>query len=167
MEFVFRPPAAILIVVGVVIAAAVASAFLKKGEIRRKITGITIAVVVGVALLVLLYRPVTLTVDADGVRTSGLNPIALTWDEVDHAFLETNLATSEFRPTVRTNGAAIGDYRTGRFMLSNGDRARVIMERSDSAVILITDELTYLFAPDEVDGLVEAVDTYYPGGEGP
>ena len=57
MEFVFRPPSAILIVVGVVILAAVASAFLKKGETRRKITGIVIAVAVGVGLLIALYRP--------------------------------------------------------------------------------------------------------------
>jgi len=167
MDFVFRPPAAVLIVIGVVIVAAVASAFLKKGNTRRKITGIVITVVVGAVLLIVLYRPVTLTVDANGVRTTGLNPIELTWDEVDQAFLETDLTTSEFRPTVRTRGAAMGDYRTGRFMLSNGTRARVIMERSDLAVVLITNDLTYLFAPDDIDGLIEAVDLYYPGAEQP
>jgi hypothetical protein len=88
----------------------------------------------------------------------------LTWDEVDHAFLETDLPSSEFRPTVRTRGAAVGEYRTGRFMLSNGLPARVLMERSDAAIVLVTDDLTYLFAPEEIDGLADAVNRSFPGG---
>ena len=65
-EFVFQPPTAILLIgIGIVVIA-VASVFLKKGHKSRKITGIVISVVIAAGLIFLLYRPVTLTVDADG-----------------------------------------------------------------------------------------------------
>jgi hypothetical protein len=164
MEFVFKPPIGIVIVVVVVIVVAVAAALLRKGSTRRKVISVAIAAVVGAALLVVVYRPVTLSVDSQGVRTNGLSPIELSWSQVSHAYLETNLRTSEYRPTVRTRGVAVGDYHTGRFVLSNGTPARVMMERADVAVILFTDGLTYLLAPENIDGLIEAVDRYYPGG---
>ena len=116
--------------------------------------------VVLAALLIVLYRPVTLTVSPDGITTSGINPIELSWGEVSSAVFEPNLRTSEYRPTVRTRGVALGDYRTGRFLLSNGDSARVFMERLDRAVVVVTGELTYLFAPEEVEELAAAVDRY-------
>jgi hypothetical protein len=143
----------------------VVTVLLRKGERRRKITAVVIAVIVAGALLLVLYRPVTLTVGPEGVTTSGINSIDLSWNEISQAYLESNLPRSEYRPTVRTRGAAIGQYRTGRFLLSNGDSARVFMERSDAAVILVTADLTYLLAPEDVEGLAEAVDRFYTRAE--
>jgi len=161
-EVVFRPPNAILFVAIGVVVVGLISAFLKKGETGRKIAALVIVIVVAGGLVLVLYRPVTLTVDADGITTSGLNGIEISWDEVDHAYYETNLVVSEYRPTVRSRGAAIGNYRSGRFILSNGNPARVLMERADQAVIIVTPDLTYLFAPRDVQSLADAVNEYRP-----
>jgi hypothetical protein len=159
-EITFSPPNAILYVAIGVFVVGVASTFLRKGETRRKVVGLAIVTVVAGALVLFLYRPVTLLVDSEGIRMSGINGVELQWDEVENAYLEANLPASPYRPTVRTRGAAVGDYRSGRFLLSNGDPARVMMERSDQAVIIVTEDLTYLFAPDDIDLLVAAINQY-------
>ena len=160
VEVIFQPPTAILFVaIGIVVLGAI-SAVLKKSELPRKI--ITIAVVIALAggLLIVLYRPTTLTVDQDGLHTNGMRGVDIGWDNVDHAYSELNLANSVYRPTVRTGGTALGNYRTGRFLLSNGESAQVLMERSDQALVIVTDELTYLFAPDEINPLFDAVNRF-------
>lgn len=160
VQVVFHPPNVILFLAIGIVAVSAISVFLKKGSWSRKIIALVIVVAVAGGLLLVLYRPTTLTVDADGVRTDGLRGISLTWDQVEHAYFETDLRNSEYRPSVRTNGAAIGDFRTGRFLLSNGDSAQVLMERADQAVVLVTAERTYLFAPKQIDLLVEAINRY-------
>lgn len=162
VEIVFRPPLAILLVAVGIVIVGIASAFIRKGEPMRKITSIVIVVLVAGGLVLFLYRPATITVDAEGFSASGPRGVDVSWDEVTHAHDVVNLATSEFRPTVRSRGAAIGDYRAGRFLLSNGNAAWVMMERSDRAVVLVTPELTYLIAPEEIDTLVAAVDRFRP-----
>lgn len=162
VEFVFHPPNVILFLAIGIVAVSVVSVVLKKGSRSRKVIALAIVVAVAGVLLLAFYRPTTLTVDSDGVRTNGLRGVALTWADVEHAYFETNLRTSEYRPTVRTNGAAIGDFRTGRFLLSNGESAQVLMERSDQAVVLVTAERTYLFAPSRIDLLVDAINRYRP-----
>jgi len=167
VEIVFRPPNVIILVAIGVVVVGLISVFLKKGEVSRKIMSLVIVVAVAGGLLLALYRSTTLTVDEDGLRTSGLSGMDLSWEEVEHAYLETNLGFSEYRPTVRTRGTAIGDYRSGRFLLSNGDSARVLMERADQAVVLVTAELTYLFAPSEIDVLADAISRFRPLPDAP
>lgn len=157
-EFVLSPPAAILYLAGGVLLVALASIFLKKGERARKAIGIGIVVVVVVGIIVFAYRPVRITVDEEGLAVSGAGGVELAWQEIDSALFEPNLPASEYRPSVRTRGIALGDYRTGRFLLSNRDPARVFMERSDAAVVIRTDDLTYLLAPQDVEGLASAID---------
>jgi hypothetical protein len=161
VEIVFRPPAAILYVAIAIFVIGLVSTLIKKGEWGRKIIALVIIVVVAGALVLVLYRPRTLTVDEQGIRMSGINGIDLPWSRVDRAYLESNLPASPYRPTLRTRGVALGDYRSGRFVLSNGDPARVMMERADQAVIILTEELTYLFAPQEMELLVGAVNQFY------
>ena len=160
VEIVFRPPLVILLFAGGLVLVAVVSMFVKRGEPWRKITALVIVVVAAVLFVVLVYRRTTLTVDETGLRTDGMNPIDLSWEDVQHAYFETNLPFSEYRPTVRTRGIAIGTYRTGRFLLSNGDSARVLLEQSDQAIVLITGDLTYLFGPADIDRLAHAVNEF-------
>ena len=156
-ELVFRPPNALLFVALGIVAVGVISVFLKKGEVGRKVLSVAIVVVVAGAVLLFLYRSTTLTIDRTGVRATGTGAINLSWDEVDRVVLERNLATSEYRPTVRSRGVAIGSYRTGRFSLSNGSPGQVLMERSDQAAILVADDRTYLLAPEDTETLFEAI----------
>lgn len=166
-EFMLSPPNTVLYVAGAILLVAVASILLKRGNWKRKAIGLGIAVIVIVAVVAYVYRPVTITVDETGIAVDGAGGLELPWDEVDSAVFEPDLAASPFRPTVRTRGVAIGGYRTGRFLLSNGERARVFMVQSEAAVIVRGEELTYVFAPDEVRALAEAVDTcrVYEGDE--
>ncbi len=159
-EFMLSPPNTVLYVAGAVLLVAVASILLKRGQWVRKGIGLGIAVIVIAAVLFYVYRPVTIVVDEAGIEVDGAGGIELSWEEVDSAVFESALATSPFRPTVRTRGVAVGGYRTGVFLLSNGDRARVYMVQSDAAVIVRTAELTYVFAPDDVRALADAVDEY-------
>ena len=159
-EFVLSPPSAVLYLAGAIVIVAIASIFLKKGEALRKAIGVGIVLVVAVALVIFLYRPTAITVSPDGVEVDGAGGLELAWDEVESAVYEPDLSSSPYRPTVRTRGVAVGPYRTGRFLLSNGDPARVFMEQSESAVVMRTSELTYVFAPADVQGLATAVDTY-------
>lgn len=159
-EFLLSPPNTVLYVAGAILLVAVASVLLKRGRWKRKAVGLGIAVIVIAAVLFYVYRPVTIRVDETGVAVDGAGGLELAWDEVDSALFEPGLATSPYRPTVRTRGVAIGGYRTGRFLLSNGDRARVFMVQSEAAVVIRSGDLTYLFAPEEPQELAEAVDTY-------
>lgn len=159
-EFMLSPPNTVLYVAGAVLLVAVASILLKRGRWVRKGIGLGIAVIVIAAVLFYVYRPVTIVVDETGIEVDGAGGIELSWEEVESAVFEPNLPTSPFRPTVRTRGFAIGGYRTGRFLLSNGDRARVFMVQSDAAVIVRTAELTCVLAPDDVRVLADAVDAY-------
>lgn len=159
-EFVLSPPSAVLYLAGAILVVAIASIFLKKGEVVRKAIGVGIVIVVAVALVIFLYRPTTITVSPEGMDVDGAGGLEFGWDEVESAVYEPNLPTSPFRPTVRTRGVAVGPYRTGRFLLSNGDAARVFMEQSESAVVVRTSDLTYVFAPADAQGLAAAVDLY-------
>lgn len=165
-EFVLSPPNAVLYIAGAVVLVAIASIFLKKGATIRKVIGVGVSILVVGGILFFVYRPVTIQVSEDGLVVRGAGGLELSWDEVESAVFEENLENSPFRPTVRTRGTAIGPYRTGRFLLSNGNSARVFMVQSNSAVIIRTDDLTYLFAPDDAEALAGAVDRYRVYEEG-
>ena len=159
-EFVLSPPRAILYVLGGVFLVSFASVALKKGNLRKKLIGFVVTAVILVAVGVFVYQPATIVVGEEGVDVRTLGGVDLSWEEVESAVYEPNLPTSRFRPTVRRIGIAVGDYRSGRFLLSNGDPARVYTEQSASAVILRTDELTYVFGPSNAEELAEAVNSY-------
>lgn len=162
VEIVFRPPVVILILaIGVVVVGAAALLF-KKNDTLRRIVGFVLVVIVAVAMILFLYRPTTVTVDETGISARGATSLRLTWDQILNAYHEPNLVVSPYRPTVRSRGVALGDFRTGRFLLSNGELARVLMERPDQAVILVTENLTYLFAPEAIEEMVAAINRFRP-----
>lgn len=159
-EFVLSPPQAILWVVAGIVLVAAASIALKKGELVKKAIGFGITLVVAVGILLFVYRPVKIVVDEAGVTVDGAGGLVLPWEAVQSAVFETDLRSSPFRPTVRRGGVAVGGYRTGRFLLSNGDPARVFMVQGESAVVMRTDERAYIFAPQNAAEMADAVDSY-------
>jgi hypothetical protein len=159
-EFVLSPPRVVLYVLVAVMLVAVASILLKKGPAAKKVIGLVVTVLALGVVAFFVYRPVTITVDEAGVVVTGTAAVGLDWAQVNSAVFEPDLANSGFRPTVRTRGVAVGAYRTGRFLLSNGQPARLFMEQQKAAVVLQTDELTYLLAPSNPEELAEAINTY-------
>lgn len=166
-QFIFDPPSLILYVAGAILLVGIASVLLKKGKKGAKIAALIVIIAIVAALLFFLYRPTTLTISADGFEQSALRSFRVAWSEVESAYLESNLPVSEYRPTVRQNGAAVGSYRSGRFLLSNGRSAQVMMERDDKAVVIVTADRVYLYAPQAIEELAAAVDRYFRAAGGP
>jgi len=162
VEIVFQPPQTILFIAIGILVLGVLSIFSKKAKGPRRFVGVVVTVIVVVVMLVVLYRPSTVSIGPDGVTSRGGTSIDITWDDVTNAYYEQNLPVSPYRPTVRTRGIVLGEYRSGRFLLSNGQSAVVLMERDDQAVVLVTDERTYLLAPRDIEVAVDAVNALRP-----
>ena len=156
-QFTLQPPQAVLYIAGAVVAVALLSVFLKRGETVRKAVGIGFVVLFVAVIVYFLYRPVTITVGPEGIATSGTGSLEVSWADVTLASYERDLQSGEYRPTTRITGTAIGDFRTGRFRLAGGGTARLLMERTDAAVVLVTGDMTYLFGPRDVEGLAESI----------
>ncbi len=159
-EFMISPPAVILYVAGAVLVVAVAGIAATKGSFARKGIRMGIVVLLLAAVLSYFYRPVTITVDEDGLAISGVGGAELGWEQVTSAVYVPDLRTSPYRPTVRTRGFALGEYRSGRFLLSTGEAARVIMEQSRHAVVVRTAERVYVLGPRNAERLAAAVDRH-------
>ncbi len=157
-EFVIRPPVVILIVAAAVALTGLIAVAAKKKRGTSSWIGLGVAIAAALALIVFLYRPVTIRVDRDMLSISGPGGAVLPWERVTSAVYADDLRNSSWRPTVRTSGIAIGDYRTGRFLLSNGRSARVYTEQTDAAVVVQTVDAVFVIAPSEVGGLRDAID---------
>ena len=168
-EFVIRPPAVILVAAAIVLLVALALLLRTRVRgVRRWIAPVIVALTAGMIVL-LLYRPVTIRVGGDGLSLSGQADVSLSWAQIESAVYAPDLPNSPFRPTVRTAGIAIGEYRAGRFLLSNGSAARVFMAQSRSSVVVRGDGGLLLLAPVDVVGLKDAFNRHRvivgPGGE--
>ena len=159
-EYAISPPASLLIVLGVLVAVSIAITLVRRGSTGRKVVSLAIVVAVSVALGIVAYRPSTIAVSSEGVEIRGAGATTLAWAEITSAVFDANLTASEFRPTVRVRGLAVGGFRRGRFLLSNGNEALVYMEQGNAAVVLRTGGLTYVLAPTDVTDLAGAIDTY-------
>lgn len=157
-EFGISPPTSILVVSLFFVALAGGALFLRQVSLRRRLVTMGTAVLAAAAILLSSYRPVTITVGSDGIEVQGRGGVELGWPEIESALFETNLESSRFRPTVRTRGIAVGGYRIGQFLMSNGNPAQVYMQQADAAIVLRSATLTYLLAPIEVVALAEAID---------
>jgi hypothetical protein len=164
-EFVVSPPNTLLYIVAGILVLGLASTFLKRGDRKKKLSALVTLVVIAAALVGFLYRPIRITVDPEGISISGRLSRDLAWSQVNSALFEPNLPDSQWRPTVRQMGAAVGSYRTGRFLLSNSEPARVAMEREDATVIIQTADETLLLAPANVEELAAAIGRYRIIGE--
>ncbi len=159
-EFGISPPLSLLVLLAVIVVASAALSLVRRGNQRRKLVSLGLVIVASVALALVVYRPSTIQVDENGIAIDGPGAVVLEWQEVRSAVFDTNLAAGSFRPTVRVRGFAIGDFRRGRFLLSNGDEAEVFMSQGDAAVVIRTEDYTYLLAPDEVSELAREIDTF-------
>jgi len=162
MTFTFDPPRLPLYIVIAAMAVVMAMVLFSRRPPARKLIAVVVAAVV---LAVVASRIGTigsspLTVAAAGLAYGEEN---IPWSSVERAAYVADLSVSEYRPTRRMNGTALGGARFGRFELANGDRALLALQQSDSDVVVIaTRDTTYLFAPDGVAGLAAAMAEHVP-----
>lgn len=88
--------------------------------------------------------------------------ITIARDDIVAASVVNLKEDTPFRPTLRTNGTAMGDYRVGWFMLANGKKA-FIMTASPEVVCLELRDKYVLVAPTDFNGFVAALnDRFVP-----
>jgi hypothetical protein len=137
---------------------AIASILLKKGKLLVRLIAVAAVAVLSAVLLLLVYRPHSLSLTAAGIvdGTYGRR-ITTPWSEVREARLVRDFAAGEYRPTLKVNGNGLARLKTGWFKLANGRTARVLIQSSADALLLETEHALYLLAPDRLAELVAAV----------
>ena len=157
MDIAFEPPVVMLLVIVGILVVAVIAVLLKRMQPWKRILTIGLAVVVCGALTFFLYRTSHLIVDDQGIRTDTYGSQSIAWTEVRAVTVVADLKSSPYALTMRTNGAAVGDYHAGWFRMANGQTAFVTTELPDRAIVIEGDGRTFVFGPKEFDAFVAAV----------
>jgi len=160
IEFVIHPPRVFLAVVGAVLLVVVLSMFLKRGDSGRKLTALAITAVVLGVVTFLFYRPTVLSVDEHGFSLRRFRENRISWAEIRSAERIVDLPNSPQQPANRIVGVGLGVYKVGTFRLRDGRTARVTMEQDREALLLVAREQLYLFALNDQEQLIAAVDRY-------
>lgn len=160
MEVIFPAPQFLLwIVIGVFIIS-VPAVFLKKGKWPIKTGAIIFIIIICGGLLFFFYKKTKLAVTHEGLYSNNYGEFTVKWDEIEKTFVVQDLKDSEYRPTIRTNGYAMGDVGFGWFSLKNGKSARVVLQTRDRCLVILAGEKTFLFAPEDFDTFIQAVQKY-------
>lgn len=160
MEILIQPPNTVLFIILGILGVVIASMLLKKGNRKNKLLSLVITVVVVTVLLVVIYRKGSIIVDNEGIRTKTFGKIELTWDQVQEAEYLRNFESTGYGLKAKLSGIGIGDLKAGLFLLDNGDRARILVQRNTDALLLKTADRPVLLAPNELDRLVSEVSGY-------
>jgi hypothetical protein len=160
VEFVVVPPRIFLVFLGGVLLVVLLSVVLKRGSTARKITALVIVLAVLGIVALLFYRPTVVSVQEPGFSVKRFRERSVLWTEVTEAKRIGDLSGSVYRPTRRIAGVSLGSYRVGRFRLQDGGTARVAMQQSRDALLIVTRDERYLFALIDNDELVEVVSRF-------
>lgn len=144
---------AVLVVVAV---STLVSLIKKKGAQRFYLLFILLTMVLGLGYL-FLYTPskvaVSLTEENMEVVIPPFFKESWAYQDISRAYIAdwTTSEHEDLRPTQRTMGTAIGEYRTGRFQLANGQKA-LLMVNGTRFICLETPSMFLLLAPDDLEG---------------
>jgi hypothetical protein len=151
----------LFILIGVA-AVVVLSLFLKKGEWKKKLISLGITVVIIGVLIFVFQKPVSLAVDEQGISYSRNKTTEIPWQTVNRVFIVEDYMNSPYRARLKTNGTAVGDYRTGWFKLENGETAKLLMEQDKTGLVIVTGETVHIIGPDDFSTFVNGVREYLP-----
>ena len=157
VDFVVVPPKIFLFFLGGVLLVVLLAVILKRGDIRKKMTALVIALVVIGGVAFLFYRPTVVSVGERGFSMKRFLARSVPWAEVTEVKWIGDLPASEYRPTRRVVGVSLGSYRVGTFRLKDGGRAQAVMEQTRDAYLIVTAKDRYLFALADGDRFAEAV----------
>lgn len=168
-EFAFAVPAQTqmfnYLILGVVAVGGVIGIAFGENKAKRILTALIIIPVLFFLSMMLIPRPgktkvivgETLTITAPPYST-----ITIAKGDVLAASVVNLKDDTPLRPTLKTNGAAMGDYRLGWFVLANGKKA-FIMTATLQVVCLELPDKYVLVAPADFSGFVKALnDRFVP-----
>lgn len=160
MEIIFPAPQFLpWIVIGICVFS-VPPVFLKKGKWPVKIGVLVLITIICGGLLFFFYRDTKLAVTREGLYSNNYGEFTITWEEINQAFVIDDLKNSEYSPTTRTNGYAMGDVGFGWFALKNGKSARVVLQSRTRCFVVMVGDTTFLFAPRDFDEFIRVVRQY-------
>jgi hypothetical protein len=146
MDIVFRPPVYVLIVFAAVFVVVLLAALLKKMDIWKKILTIVLGAAVCGALIFFFYRPRHFIVDAQGIQADTYGKVSIPWGCIEKAIVVNDLASSPYALRLRTNGVAIGSFRSGWFQTAGGQSAFVTTETAGPTLVIEAEGKLYIFA---------------------
>ncbi|MGE5559462.1 MAG: PH domain-containing protein [Chloroflexota bacterium] len=162
-EFPFAAPANVslfnYVIIGVVAIAGIAGVAFGGSKAKRIMTAIVIIPVMFFLVRTLLPAPggMKVTVGETMVVSSSYGKLEIAKSDVISAVVVGELnADPDLRPTLRTNGTAIGEYKLGWFTLANGKKA-FIMTATPEVVALELPDKYVIVAPSDFAGFVRAL----------
>lgn len=142
-------------VLAIVVVSLLLSFIKKKGAQRYYLLFIVVSMVLGLGYL-FIYAPgkVAVFLREDDLEVAIPPFVKESWayEDISKAFVAdwTNAEHEGLLPAQRTMGTAIGEYRTGRFTLANGQKA-LLMVKGSRFICLETPIETLILAPDDLE----------------
>jgi hypothetical protein len=94
------------------------------------------------------------------VRISAFREFTVDREDIKDMFVVDLNENDQYRPSLRTFGTAVGDYRTGNFKLKNGESARFVANGNNVLVIELEDTYAIL-APKDFENFMKAVNNNF------
>jgi len=160
MEIIIQPPQTVLYILIGILVVIIASMLLKKGDRKKKMLSLVITVVVMAVVIFFVYRKGSIIVDDGGIRTNTFGKIEVSWDEIDKAEYIEAFDSTNYGLKSKLSGVGIGELKAGLFLLKGGDRARIVVQKNEDALLLRAGDKLYLLAPDQLDSLVSEAAKY-------
>lgn len=162
MALSISPPQSILFIALALFAIVLFSVFRKGSSPRSRVIRVAAGAIAIGGLLVFLYRPSNITVNAHGITSNSGGTISIPWSEVTKTIYISNVQASQYRTTSKIGGVAFGDYRIGTFHTSGGSTARVIAQQGKTALLVEANGKLYEFSPNQLSEMTSEVAKHVP-----
>lgn len=146
----------VVILIGIVL---LVSLFLTSGK-KRIYVSVFLAGMLVFMYVLLIYGPsksgVVVNSDNLVVRISAFREFTVNREDIDDMFVVDLNENDQYRPSLKTFGTAVGDYRTGNFRLKNGENARFVANGNNVLVIELDDSYVIL-APKDFENFMKVM----------
>jgi hypothetical protein len=150
----------VVILIGIVL---LVSLFLTSGK-KRIYVSVFLAGMLVFMYVLLIYGPsksgVVVNSDNLVVRISAFREFTVNREDIDDMFVVDLNENDQYRPSLKTFGTAVGDYRTGNFRLKNGENARFVANGNNVLVIELEDSCVIL-APKDFENFMKAMNNNF------
>jgi hypothetical protein len=150
----------VVILIGIIL---LVSLFLTSGK-KRIYVSVFLAGMLVFMYVLLIYGPsksgVVVNSDSLVVRISAFREFTVDREDIKDMFVVDLNENDQYRPSLRTFGTAVGDYRTGNFKLKNGESARFVANGNNVLVIELEDTYAIL-APKDFENFMKAVNNNF------
>ncbi|MGC9384706.1 MAG: PH domain-containing protein [Kosmotogaceae bacterium] len=150
----------VVILIGIIL---LVSLFLTSGR-KRIYVSVFLAGMLVFMYVLLIYGPsksgVVVNSDSLVVRISAFREFNVNREDIKDMFVVDLNEDDQYRPSLKTFGTAIGDYRTGNFRLKNGESARFVANGTNVLVIELEDSYAIL-APKDFENFMKAMNNKF------